>query len=130
MSRQKNKFLKRKDILIAIHLPILRKMTGVLIILLSSGSMLRTINPNFERKTPMLISLVYFISCFLSNVVTKILSRRWAFQLGTISACILNLALTLCYFFEARAAIILVFQILILVMYGMTLGPLVWPYLP
>lgn len=45
MMRSKNKIMKRKDILIGIHLPVLRKMTGVLVILLSSGQFLKGINP-------------------------------------------------------------------------------------
>jgi hypothetical protein len=47
MVHQKNHCCKRKDILIGIHLPILRKMSGVLVILLSSGVMLKSINPQF-----------------------------------------------------------------------------------
>ena len=43
--RGKNQFIKRKDILIGIHLPILRKMTGILVIILSSGSMIKSVHP-------------------------------------------------------------------------------------
>lgn len=45
LTRQNNEILKRKDILIGVHLPVLRKMTGVLVIILSSGSMLKSIHP-------------------------------------------------------------------------------------
>lgn len=45
--RKQNSFLKRKDILIGIHLPILRRLTGGLVILLFSGSMIGSIYPQF-----------------------------------------------------------------------------------
>lgn len=121
--------LNRKDILIAIHLPILRKMSGILVIVLSSGTMLKSVHPEFERKAPILISLAYLISCFLSNLVVKYMSRRATFQFGTVSICILNLLLAMGYLFEIPAVAILVFKSLILVVYGMTLGPITWGYL-
>lgn len=58
------------------------------------------------------------------------MTRRGAFQLGTISICICNLVLALGYAFEVYAVVILVFKIILLIMYGLTLGPLVWSYLP
>jgi hypothetical protein len=36
----------RKDIALSIHLPVLRKMTGYLVIVLSSASLIRTIDPS------------------------------------------------------------------------------------
>lgn len=74
-------------------------MTGVIVIILSSGSMLKTINPKFERVAPIFINLIFFISCFLSNVVQKYMSRRGSFQLGTITICICNLILAAGYLF-------------------------------
>lgn len=116
--------------MIAVHLPTLRKMTGILVIILSSGSMMKSVHPEFERKAPIIISLVFFVSCFLSNAILKYLSRRATFQLGTITICICNLVLAILYALELHPVVILVFKTIILIMYGLTFGPLVWPYLP
>ena len=105
-------------------------MTGILVILLSSGSMMKSIHPEFERKAPILISLVFLISCFFSNAILKYMTRRGAFQLGTITICICNLTLTILYALEVSAIAILVIKTILLIMYGLTFGPLVWPYLP
>lgn len=129
-NRKKSEILGRKDIIIAVHLPILRKMTGILTIVLSSGSMIKSVYPQLQRVIPIYISLVYFISCFLSNFIIKYLSRRASFQLGTISICLCNLVIAIGYKLELNFILIIVFKGILLVMYGLTLGPLVWPYLP
>ena len=74
-------------------------MTGIIVIILSSGSMLKTINPKFERVAPIFINLIFFISCFFSNVIQKYMSRRGSFQLGTVTICICNLILATGYLF-------------------------------
>lgn len=74
-------------------------MTGIIVIILSSGSMLKTINPKFERLAPIFINLIFFASCFLSNVVQRYMSRRGSFQLGTITICICNLVIALGFLF-------------------------------
>lgn len=52
------------------------------------------------------------------------------FQIGTVACCILNGLLAFGYLFEIPAVALLVFKVLILVMYGLTIGPLVYTYLP
>lgn len=116
--------------LIGIHLPVLRKMSGVFIVILSSGALIRTVDPSFERVVPIITSFVYFLSCFLSNIVVKYLNRRASFQLGAISLSLLNLCLTLVFYYSVSVPIIVTFMVLVILMYGLTFGPLVWPYLP
>lgn len=128
--REKNSFMKRKDIMIGIHLPVLRKATGAVVILLTVGTMLKSIHPEFERKAPILISLVAFICPFLSNFCIKYLSRRMTFQIGTVGCCILNLLLTFGYIFEIAPVALLVFKVLLLMIYGLTISPLLYTYLP
>lgn len=116
--------------IIAVHLPILRKMTGILVIVLSSGSMIKPIHPKFERVAPIFISLVYFVSCFMSNLIVRYFSRRAAFQIGTVTICVCNLVIAIGYMLELNPILILTFEAILLIMFGLTLGPLVWPYLP
>lgn len=130
MKREQNSFLKRKDILIGLHLPILRKTSGALVILIYSGTMLKSIHPEFENKAPMLISLVACLCPFLSNILIKYLSRRASFQIGTVSICILNGLLAFGFLFEIPAVALLVFKVLLLIIYGLTTSPLIYTYLP
>lgn len=122
--------LFRKDILISIHLPILRKMNGYLIIVLSSAGLLGTIDNSLEKYVPIIFSSVYFFSCFLSNLAVRYLSRRATFQLGTVLAFIFNGTIGLLYQFQVSFASILILKILVVIANGIALGPLVWPYLP
>lgn len=116
--------------MIGIHLPILRKMSGVFALVISSGSLIRTVDPRFQRLLPILISLTYFLSCFMSNAVVKLVPRRVAFQIGSVSLTILNFCLTILFYYSAPAYTMAIFMILVVVFYGLTYGPLVWPYLP
>lgn len=52
------------------------------------------------------------------------------FQIGTVTCCILNGLLAFGYLFEIPAVALLVFKVLILVIYGLTIGPLLYTYLP
>ena len=124
------KFFKRKDILIGIHLPVLRKMSGVFVIILSSGALIRSVDPTFERIVPIIISFIYFLSCFLSNVIVKFFTRRASFQLGAISLSVLNFCLAIVFYYTVSVPVIVTFMVLVILMYGLTFGPLVWPYLP
>lgn len=74
-------------------------MSGVLVIILSSGAMLDTFDPKYSWTVPIIMSLVYFISCFLSNAVVKFLTRRATFQLGAASMSILNSILALLFYY-------------------------------
>jgi hypothetical protein len=122
--------LFRKDILICIHLPILRKMNGYLIIVLSSAGLLGTIDNSLEKYAPIIFSTVYFLSCFLSNLAIRYLSRRATFQLGTVLSFLFNGTIGLLYYYQVSFVSILILKIAVIIANGIALGPLVWPYLP
>lgn len=124
------KLFKRKDVLIGIHLPVLRKMSGVFVIILSSGALIRSVDPKFDRVVPIITSFIYFLSCFLSNIIVKFFTRRASFQLGAISLSVLNICLAIVFYYTISVPIIVTFMALVILMYGLTFGPLVWPYLP
>jgi hypothetical protein len=66
----------------------------------------------------------------MSNILVKYFSRKANFQIGTVSACVLNLMLSVGYYLEINSAAVITIKISLIMIYGMTLGPLVWPYLP
>ena len=130
----------------AYHLAILQQFSGINVVVVYGGPLLKGIVTNSSVLTVLkiLLQATSLVGCFCTASLIKNLGRKTLLQIGALSVGILMGIMATCYIFAIPAPIekavipqvnvanylISVCLYLFMLMFGFTLGPLVWLYIP
>jgi len=111
----------------------MQQMTGVNAIVTQVGAIIQKYNQDLGNYTPLIINIVQLISTILTIGLLRKFGRRPVINLGNLGLGICNIFIGIAFIFISwSASITLIFGLLIIYMiiYGISLGPTVWLYVP
>ena len=124
-------------IFFAIHLALLQQMSGVNAIVVYGKQTLQEVvtNPTISDLLPIFITIMPAFAAFLTIYLMKRMGRKPLIQLGTVSCGFCQLIMFLSFFFKedldtVATILIAIAMVLFMIAFGLTLGPLVWLYIP
>lgn len=112
----------------------MQQMTGVNAIVTQVGGIITKYNPDLGDYTPLIINVVQLFSTLLTIGLLRKVGRRPVINLGNLGLAICNIFIGVVFIFITSwsASITFIFGLLIIYMiiYGISLGPTVWLYVP
>lgn len=109
-------------------------MTGVNAIVTQVGGIITQYNQDLGDYTPLIINVVQLFSTILTIGLLAKVGRRPVINLGNLGLAICNILIGVVFIFISSwsASITVIFGLLIIYMiiYGISLGPTVWLYVP
>jgi hypothetical protein len=112
----------------------MQQMTGVNAIVTQVGTIITKYNKDLGDYTPLIINIVQLICTSLAIGLLRKVGRRPVINLGNLGLGICNVLIGIAFIFISTwsASITLIFGLLIvyMIIYGISLGPTVWLYVP
>jgi SP family sugar:H+ symporter-like MFS transporter len=122
-----------------LHLGFLQQMCGANVVILYGGKILNDAVPGYGNLMQIFLISMMIFTCILCAYVLKKVGRKTLLQLGTLVSIILLIILGTAYLevFNINGQLSTSQQIMIVVSlyifmtsFGLTLGPVVWLYIP
>ena len=124
-------------VFLAIHIALFQQMTGVNSVALYGGKIVNDVLPNWNKIIPIFTTMLPGIgSIFASSLMIKY-GRKTLLQLGGVFLVIPLIMMSVGFIAEANSneslipKLIIVFSLFLYMGgFGLTLGPIVWLYIP
>jgi SP family sugar:H+ symporter-like MFS transporter len=124
----------KKAYILGFELPFMQQMTGVNAIVTQVGAIITKYNQDLGDYTPLIINIVQLICTSLAIGLLRKVGRRPVINFGNLGLGVCNVLIGITFIFISTwsASITLVFGLLIvyMIIYGISLGPTVWLYVP
>lgn len=122
-------------IFIALHLALLQQFVGINAVVGYGGDIAGSAIPSLKTIFPMLINLEQVLTSLIVSYLLKSVGRKTILQIGTIVGAVSTGIIGIGFFIhDSNADIGNVFILLGLVVFmanfGLSLGPVVWLYIP
>ena len=121
-------------ILIGFHLALLQQMSGINVIVVYGGPILQNIvGKDLKKIFNILLQASSLIGCFGAATLIKRLGRKTLLQVGALVTGILLAIMASCYIVpdnNSAQYVIVGCLYLFMLMFGFSLGPVVWLYIP
>jgi len=122
-------------IFIALHLALLQQFVGINAVVGYGGDIAGSAIPSLKTIFPMLINLEQVLTSLIVSYLLKSVGRKTILQIGTIVGAVSTGIIGIGFFIhDSNADIGNVFILLGLVIFmanfGLSLGPVVWLYIP
>lgn len=121
-------------ILMGFHCAILQQFSGINVVVLYCGAILDNAVGDGDKSKifRILVQAISLVGCFGATYFIKNLGRKTLLQIGSFGIGATLVAIGVCYAINVKAtdyitvALLYVFMLL----FGFTLGPIVWLYIP
>lgn len=115
-------------------LPFMQQMTGVNFLVTQTGKIIGKFDPTLEPYAALIVNSVQFVAIALSILVLSKVGRKPLLQFGNIGIGLINVILGILFFYieiwKIAFPLTFFFICLFMVVYGFTLGPVIWLYVP
>jgi hypothetical protein len=120
-------------IIMGFHLALLQQFCGTNLVVMYCGDIFTLILPDtFIKPSRILLQSVKFIGCFGAAYFIKTLGRKTLLQIGSIVIGSILLIISICFIANTLAAKYIIVGVLFCftLIFGFTLGPIIWMYIP
>lgn len=111
----------------------MQQLTGINAIVTSASTIVQQIIPSLANDVPLIINAVQLVATFLCVFVLTRVGRKPLTLFGNLGLALTDIAIGILFVFNDWAPSgMFVFALLIvyMIIYGISLGPVVWLYVP
>lgn len=122
--------------IVGFNLPLMHQMTGVNGLVTQAGEIMGAISPTLGNFTPLIINIVNLIGTGSAYFLLQKMGRRTNILTGNFSIGITDILLAILLLVNtfvtspALSIAILIVLIIFMFIYGSSIGPTVWSYVP
>ena len=117
------------------HLAVLQQFVGINAVIVYGSEIVSKVFPSLANLIPVFLNLEQIVGGLLSSYLLTKFGRKTLLQLGTVLAAFCLLIIALGFFIQDSSqnvanALIVIGLVIFMANFGLSLGPLVWLYIP
>jgi hypothetical protein len=112
----------------------MQQLTGINAIVTSASTIVSSVIPNLQNDVPLIINAVQLVATIVPIFMLTKVGRKPLTLFGNLGLAVIDIALGILFVFQDdwQPAGMFIFALLIvyMIIYGVSLGPVVWLYVP
>lgn len=121
--------------MVALHLSLLQQFVGISAVATYAGEIADGNLSSFKPILPSIVNFEQVVTAIISSFLLKKYGRKLILQYGTVGAIITNFIIGIGFFLmgsspKLSVALILIGLFCYMANFGLSLGPIVWLYIP
>lgn len=133
---EENEKIPWKALFLGFQLPFMQQLSGVNMIVTEIGAITAAYDPQMAAYTPLIANIIQLIATLCSIPALTKVGRKPLILIGNLTLGIFDLVMGIMFLLnlltsqKAYVYVSLAFILLFMISYGVTIGPIVWLYVP